>query len=460
MQTMDTETKLAPLRRRRQRRTKWSRSELGDGVVLPPPPVTGRQRAGPAMGPATYPWPHTEGFHGSDEPTRGGQILRRMAIVSRRAVEFSAALNRSRPNPLVVGLSHFPCANRLPAVSRRMPVLVLVSVWGHAAYAFPFRWKRGTCRRLTHPPRSRPRRPPPRQLSGLRPVSKPRRRSCFPSRREASSRFASVRMVRRDSHPGRAPSRWHVEFAVAHQPGRAKPAHPDLYSSDIPVALARLRVRFTFYSARRGGFDAFARWVKEALAAGDPVLAGVKILPTKHPEWGLESLRTGRGHGPKGLLVNTTWGIRHGSATRRPRGSPSGTWHTVSACADSLVARTRRPLGLRSWRREPGALDCASLARPHERSLLSRAADALASDRQPLWSATAIALGAGSEHELSVEADGTSRFYCVPLSGQPEATLGGPACARAAIIGLSARAFPSIQAAPAKLGRKRRGFCR
>ena len=36
----------------------------------------------------------------------------------------------------------------------------------------------------------------------------------------------------------------------------------------------------------------------------------MKILPTKHPEWGLDHFVTVIGYGEKGLLVNTTWGSR------------------------------------------------------------------------------------------------------------------------------------------------------
>jgi hypothetical protein len=36
----------------------------------------------------------------------------------------------------------------------------------------------------------------------------------------------------------------------------------------------------------------------------------VKILPTAHPEWGLDHFVLVVGYGDKGLLVNTTWGHR------------------------------------------------------------------------------------------------------------------------------------------------------
>src|SRR5262249_22538510 len=66
-----------------------------------------------------------------------------------------------------------------------------------------------------------------------------------------------------------------------------RPAHPDLYASEIPRTLTALGVRFTPY-ARGKGYEGFARWAREAIDAGEPVLAGVKLLPTQHPSWGLD----------------------------------------------------------------------------------------------------------------------------------------------------------------------------
>lgn len=88
------------------------------------------------------------------------------------------------------------------------------------------------------------------------------------------------------------------------------PLHPDLYSNEIPAALAALGVRFTAYAPRARGYEPFAKWVSSAIDEGHPVLAGVKILPTQHPEWGLDHFVLVVGHGARGLLVNTTWGHR------------------------------------------------------------------------------------------------------------------------------------------------------
>jgi hypothetical protein len=88
------------------------------------------------------------------------------------------------------------------------------------------------------------------------------------------------------------------------------PAHPDLYSNEIPRTLDALGVKYTSYAPARRGYAPFAAWVSAALDEGDPVLAGVKIFPTQHPEWALDHFVLVVAHGEKGLLVNTTWGDR------------------------------------------------------------------------------------------------------------------------------------------------------
>jgi hypothetical protein len=156
------------------------------------------------------------------------------------------------------------------------------------------------------------------------------------------------------------------------------PAHPDLYSSDIPRALDALGVRYTRYSAARPGYAAFDAWVRAAIDAGDPVIAGVKILPTAHPEWGLDHFVLVVGYGARGLLVNTTWGhrawvtptstrglsfVRAGYAIRiqgtpHPEGALPARLLVVSeagdhvrlrvTCADPSSRVTRRPLAGRA----------------------------------------------------------------------------------------------------------------
>ena len=132
-----------------------------------------------------------------------------------------------------------------------------------------------------------------------------------------------------------------ISQRVINQAG--KPVHPDLYSTEIPIALTKLGVRYTVYSPARGGFDAFSQWVRGALEEGDPVLAGVKILPTEHPNWGLDHFVLVVGYGPKGLLVNTTWGTRQWvSDTRSPGLSFANAFYAIRLRGVTLPEPDRR----------------------------------------------------------------------------------------------------------------------
>lgn len=123
----------------------------------------------------------------------------------------------------------------------------------------------------------------------------------------------------RAQHPSSPPSGWCGETAIQeallnlgvwasqrriHAAGNSK--HPDLYSDEIPVALTALGVSFTRYAPSKK--TSYEQFVRDAIDAGRPVLAGVKILPTEHPTWGLDHFVLVVGYGPAGLLVNTTWG--------------------------------------------------------------------------------------------------------------------------------------------------------
>ncbi len=108
----------------------------------------------------------------------------------------------------------------------------------------------------------------------------------------------------------------YVSQAAIHRAGN--PSHADLYSHELPVALSALGVRFTRFPG--GGYGAFVAWVREALGRSAPVLAGVKLLPTQHPEWGLDHFVLVVGEGEPGLLVDTTWGTREWSNDKKTRG--------------------------------------------------------------------------------------------------------------------------------------------
>ena len=84
------------------------------------------------------------------------------------------------------------------------------------------------------------------------------------------------------------------------------PLHPDLYSNEIPVALRSLQVRFRF-SPRDRDLDGFIRWIEGEIDLGRPVLTGMKIYPTAHPEWALDHFTLVVGHQGAALVINTTW---------------------------------------------------------------------------------------------------------------------------------------------------------
>jgi hypothetical protein len=126
----------------------------------------------------------------------------------------------------------------------------------------------------------------------------------------------------RSQAPESPPSGWCGETAIQEGllhlglfvPQRAinragHPVHADLYATEIPGALDALHVKYTSYPGARG-YEPFKAWAIKSLAAGHPVLAGVKLVPSEHPSWGLDHFVLVVGHGKRGLLVNTTWGRR------------------------------------------------------------------------------------------------------------------------------------------------------
>ena len=91
-----------------------------------------------------------------------------------------------------------------------------------------------------------------------------------------------------------------------------EPEHPDLYADEIPEALRSLRVTFDAWPGGepRQDLAQFLRWVRRRIAAGTPVLVGLKIYPTAHPDWILDHFSLAVGAGDKTLSVNTAWGYR------------------------------------------------------------------------------------------------------------------------------------------------------
>ncbi|MFT3713425.1 MAG: hypothetical protein QM817_37690 [Archangium sp.] len=92
-----------------------------------------------------------------------------------------------------------------------------------------------------------------------------------------------------------------VPQAAANKAGH--PKTPDLWEQDLPVAMNALGM--TFESAPREGTVRMLEWTVKSLRKGTPVIIGVKLVPSKHPDWEVDHLVLAVGFSPEGLLVNS-----------------------------------------------------------------------------------------------------------------------------------------------------------
>lgn len=195
-----------------------------------------------------------------------------------------------------------------------------------------------------------------------------------------------------------------------------RPSHPDLYSPEIPVALSALGVRHTFYAGARG-YEPFAKWVRAAIDEGVPVFAGVKLLPTQHPEWGLDHFVLAVGHGPKGLLVNTTWGSQKwidGTATTGIslekaffgiRMTGLALPERATAARLTVLEETSASVKLR--------VSCTGVKRDGVYRFEQRS---VSGQGKPTWSETTTARTDRIEEELTLPAAQTARFLCIDVA--------------------------------------------
>lgn len=86
------------------------------------------------------------------------------------------------------------------------------------------------------------------------------------------------------------------------------PKTPDLWETDVPVAMRALGLRFETFQGN--GTAPFLAWIVESLRRGRPVILGVKLYPTSHPEWNVDHLVLAVGFKPEGLTLDTNWGDR------------------------------------------------------------------------------------------------------------------------------------------------------
>ncbi len=80
------------------------------------------------------------------------------------------------------------------------------------------------------------------------------------------------------------------------------PKTPDLWEHDVPVALAAMHLNFERGPQKRA--DAL-KWVVAQLRLSRPVVLGVKLIPTEHPEWKVDHLVLAVGFSPEGLVIDT-----------------------------------------------------------------------------------------------------------------------------------------------------------
>ncbi len=82
-----------------------------------------------------------------------------------------------------------------------------------------------------------------------------------------------------------------------------RPAHPDLWEDDLPTALKAIGLRFETGPKKHPA--KLLSWTVTRLRAGHPVILGLKMVPTAHPEWEVDHIVLAVGFSPSGLLINT-----------------------------------------------------------------------------------------------------------------------------------------------------------
>jgi hypothetical protein len=84
-----------------------------------------------------------------------------------------------------------------------------------------------------------------------------------------------------------------------------KPAHSSLYSDEIDTALDALGVQYFSWDWQNHDLAQFLAWIKTNLVKGYPVFCGIKMYPTRHPEWSLDHFVLVVGYNESGLFIDT-----------------------------------------------------------------------------------------------------------------------------------------------------------
>ncbi len=92
-----------------------------------------------------------------------------------------------------------------------------------------------------------------------------------------------------------------VPQAVANRLGH--PTTPDLWEQDVTTALDALGLHYD--PGPKKSPAKLLAWTVEALRAGHPVILGVKLSPSDHPEWDVDHLVLAVGFSKEGLIINS-----------------------------------------------------------------------------------------------------------------------------------------------------------
>jgi hypothetical protein len=85
---------------------------------------------------------------------------------------------------------------------------------------------------------------------------------------------------------------------------RAKPAHVDVWETEMGRAMTAVGVRFERWPGGRSD-SALLTWIVAQLRLGHPVIVAVKLLPDQHPDQEFDHLMLAVGFTPTALVFNT-----------------------------------------------------------------------------------------------------------------------------------------------------------
>jgi hypothetical protein len=213
---------------------------------------------------------------------------------------------------------------------------------------------------------------------------------------------------------------------MIHQAG--SPRRPDLYAHELPVALRVLGARYEACSKEAYDVNDFIGWCRTQVQKGHPVIAGVKLNPTRHRDWSLDHFVLLKGIGPNSIIYNTTWKYDD-SGTHEELGSTRSAIAFKNPFDDydglavtGLVNRQPRDAVVRVFLRIPwkGQVDltvkCEGLT-PGVRYRLLLASAAVGAEYRPITSFTAHR--DAMAFKLTLDASKVAYFRCVP---EPQAS--------------------------------------